>query len=156
MQFKLPIKRIMRQAAALVTGLLVLPQMAAAVEQAASVQKALPHSSAGQMVKMVIGLLFVLLLIFFLAWVVKRYLGVGLTSNAALKTVAGIAVGQKERVVLVQVGERQLLIGVAPGQVNMLHALEKGDEIKPAASDEARKGVFAEKLKNSLSMMDKK
>ncbi|HHJ80199.1 MAG TPA: flagellar biosynthesis protein FliO, partial [Candidatus Tenderia electrophaga] len=71
-----------------------------------------------------------------------------------LKTIAGVSVGQKERVVLVQIGERQILVGVAPGQVNMLYALEKGDEV--SVSDDAPKSAFAEKFKQSLTRLEKK
>ena len=45
--------------------------------------------------------------------------------NGALQVVTEIAVGQKERVVLVQVGKQQLLIGVAPGRVSTLHVLDE-------------------------------
>lgn len=129
----------------------LLPDLALAQAQADKVQNSLPHTSAEQMIKMVLGLLFVLLLIFLLAWLFKRYLGGGVISNASLKAIASVSVGQKERVVLVQVGERQLLVGVAPGQVNMLYPLEKGEEIRlPQAYD---KSPFAEKLRQSLARM---
>lgn len=130
----------------------LLPGLALAQGQADKVQNSLPHTSAEQMIKMVLGLLFVLLLIFLLAWLFKRYLGGGVISNASLKAIAGVSVGQKERVVLVQVGERQLLLGVAPGQVNMLYPLEKGEEIK--LPETHGKSPFAEKLRQSLTRMD--
>lgn len=123
-------------------------------EKISHIQKTVPHSSPEQMIKMVLGLLLVLVLIFFLAWLFKKFIGVGLISNAKLRAVAGISVGQKERVVLVQVGERQILVGVSPGQVNMLHALEKGEEI--SFSEKSGDTGFSEKLKQSLSRLEKK
>ncbi len=131
-----------------------MPGIVFAQEKTDAVQKTLSHTSADQMIKMVLGLLFVLVLIFLLAWLFKKYMGIGVISNSSLKAIAGVSVGQKERVVLVQVGERQILVGVSPGQVNMLHALEKGEELK--LSDEPNKGLFAEKLKQSLSGFEKK
>ncbi len=140
---------------AIIVGFSLLPSTSAlAEEKLEPIQKGLPHSSSEQMIKMVLGLLFVLVLIFFLAWLFKRFLGVGLIANAKLRAIAGVSVGQKERVVLVQVGERQILVGVSPGQVNMLHALEKGEEVR--LSDEPNKGMFAEKFKQSISRLDKK
>lgn len=133
---------------------IMMPGLVLAQEQVDTVKKALPHTSADQMIKMVLGLLFVLVLIFLLAWLFKKYLGAGFISNAALKTIAGVSVGQKERVVLVQVGERQIVVGVASGQVNLLHLVEKGEEVK--LSGEPNKGLFAEKLKQSLSGLEKK
>jgi hypothetical protein len=41
----------------------------------------------------------------------------------AIEILADVAVGAKERAVLVQVGRQQLLLGVAPGRVNTLHVL---------------------------------
>jgi flagellar protein FliO/FliZ len=35
-----------------------------------------------------------------------------------MKVLGGISVGQRERLVLVQIGSKQLLVGVAPGSVN--------------------------------------
>ncbi len=129
--------------------------VAFAVEETTVItQKALPHTNADQMIKMVLGLLFVLMLIFLLAFLFKKYIGSSFIANNSLKTIAGVAVGQKERVVLVQVGERQVLVGVSPGQVSMLYALEKGEEV--TVSNEMGKSAFADKLKQSLKRLEKK
>lgn len=126
----------------------------AAEESASVVQKTLPHTGSEQLIKMVLGLLFVLMMIFLLAFLFKKYVGSNFIVNTSLKTIAGVSVGQKERVVLVQVGERQVLVGVAPGQVNMLYALEKGEEV--SVNNEMPKSAFAEKFKQSLTRLEKK
>ena len=41
-----------------------------------------------------------------------------------MRVVSALSVGMREKVVLVQVGEEQLLLGVAPGRVNVLHQFE--------------------------------
>ena len=112
------------------------------------------YSPAGQIMKMIVGLVIVLIMIFVVAWLVRNYMGFNPAQNATLKTVAGVLVGQKERVVLVQVGERQVLIGVAPGQINLLHVIEKGEEVTVAAQQPL--SPFAEKLKRSLGRFEKK
>ena len=119
-----------------------------AAEELLQTQGALPNSTSEQLIKTVLGLVFVLILIFVVAWVARNYLGMNMTSNASLKTIAGISVGQKERVVLVQVGDRQVLLGVAPGNVNMLHILEEGSEVN--VNEAIVKSAFAEKLKLSM------
>lgn len=111
------------------------------------------YSPVGQIMKMIVGLVIVLIMIFAVAWLARNYMGFNPSSNAALKPLAGVLVGQKERVVLVQVGERQLLIGVAPGQINLLHVIEKGEEVTIAA--EQPLSPFAEKLKRSLGRIEK-
>jgi len=133
---------------------LILPSAVFAAESVMTPGKALPHTSTEQMMKMVFGLMFVLVMIFILAWLFKKYLGVGVASNSALKAIAGLAVGQKERIVLIQVGERQILVGVSPGRINMLHAIEKGEEVHISSQDS--RNTFSEKLKNSIAGLEKK
>lgn len=111
------------------------------------------YSPAGQIIKMAIGLVIVLVMIFLLAWLARNYMGFNPSSNTSLKPLAGVLVGQKERVVLMQVGERQILIGVAPGQINLLHVIEKGDEVTVAVENSL--SPFAEKLKRSLGRFEK-
>ncbi len=52
-----------------------------------------------------------------------RFGGAQGVAQGSLRVVASLAVGQRERAVVVQVGERQLLLGVAPGRVALLHEL---------------------------------
>ncbi len=106
------------------------------------------YSPVGQIMKMIVGLMVVLIMIFVVAWVARNYMGFNPSSNAELKSLAGVLVGQKERVVLVQVGVRQILIGVAPGQITLLHVLDKADEVTVESSQPL--SPFAEKLKNCL------
>jgi flagellar protein FliO/FliZ len=51
-------------------------------------------------------------------------------------------VGQRERVVLVEVADTWLVIGVAPGHVTALHSMPKGDIANEGNSDarDARQG----------------
>jgi flagellar protein FliO/FliZ len=80
---------------------------------------------AGSLTQVTLSLLLVLGIVFAAAWVTRRLRGFGKFGNGAVHVVTEIAVGTKERVVLVQVGKQQLLIGVAPGRVSTLHVLEE-------------------------------
>lgn len=83
--------------------------------------------SSGSMVQVVVSLLFVLAAIVLVAWILKR---INMPQNApgsALKVVSGVAVGQRERVVLIEVNDTWLVVGVAPGQVTALHSMPKND-----------------------------
>ena len=68
----------------------------------------------------VFSLLFIVLLIFGLAWMVRRLGSVSALGNQSLKVVAGLSVGTREKVVLIEVGGQQVLVGVAPGRVSHL------------------------------------
>ena len=70
-----------------------------------------------------LALLIVLAAVFVLAWLVRRMRGFGSRVGTAIDVLAEIPLGQKERAVLLKVGQIQLLVGVAPGRVNTLHVL---------------------------------
>ena len=80
----------------------------------------------GGMLQMMVGLLLVLAVIVAIAWLLKRFALNHGTPNGNIKVIAGAAVGQRERVVLVEVNGTWLVLGVAPGQVRTLHTMPKG------------------------------
>ena len=71
------------------------------------------------------SLLVVLGLIVVLGWLSRRLhrLAPG-TRQRALRLVDALPVGARERIVLVEVGGQQLLVGLAPGRVQTLHVLD--------------------------------
>jgi len=75
------------------------------------------------------GLLLVIVAIFGSAWAYRRYGNMSPVSNDALRVIGGVSMGQKERVVLMQVGEEQILLGVSPGRIQRLHVLEKNIDV---------------------------
>ncbi len=136
-----------------ICALMLWPGMTFAEQAAEVAVKSAAFSPADQIIKMVVGLIIVLVMIFAIAWLARNHMGFNPTSNAALKPIAGVSIGQKERVVLLQVSDRQVLVGVAPGSVNMLYVLDKESEVK--VSDSNNKSLFAEKLKASLGKLEK-
>jgi flagellar protein FliO/FliZ len=70
-------------------------------------------------------LLVVIGLILLLAFLAKRVGGIQLQNAGAIKILSMMPVGNKERIALIQVGNKQLLIGIAPGRVNTLLVLEE-------------------------------
>ena len=73
---------------------------------------------------MILSLLMVLALIVICAFVLKRF---NLTQQGVsqLKMVTSLSLGAKERVVVIQAGEQQLLLGVTAQQVTLIARLEK-------------------------------
>ncbi len=84
-----------------------------------------PALSTGSYIQMILGLIFVVLLIFALAWLVRRMGRLQSVIGGSMKLLGGLSLGQRERAVLVQVGETQMLLGVAPGSVRTLHVFDK-------------------------------
>ena len=96
--------------------------------------------------QMTLGLLFVLALIVGTAWIVKRSGKFHMAAGGGLRILGGLSMGSRERVVLIQAGDTQLLLGVAPGRVQTLHVLDK-----PLQSQAAAAGGFAEQLGRVLN-----
>jgi flagellar protein FliO/FliZ len=93
---------------------------------ATAVDTAPAVSTAGSLLQVFIGLLAVLLLIAVTAWLAKR-LGVNRGGGGSVaQVVSSTAVGTRERVVIVEIGETWLVVGVAAGSVNALTTLPKG------------------------------
>jgi len=101
------------------------------------------------LVRLTLGLGVVVLAILGLGWLLRRT-GAGVAGGVAgqLRLLGGLSVGNRERVVLVQVGERQLLLGVAPGRVQTLHVLE--ENLEPARGDAAGGEDFATRLRGLM------
>lgn len=78
-----------------------------------------------------LGLVAVLALFFLCVWGLRKAAGFGGVNDAGKMRVLGaVALGMREKVVLVQVGKTQLILGVTPGRIETLHVLE-GDDCLP-------------------------
>jgi flagellar protein FliO/FliZ len=84
-------------------------------------------SPSGGVLKMVLGLAIVLAVMALITWLLKRMMpGVGSNKQSVVRIVGGVSVGSRERIVVVEVAGRWLVVGVAPGQVNSIANLEIG------------------------------
>ncbi|MGS0673871.1 flagellar biosynthetic protein FliO [Shewanella sp. 0m-4] len=105
-------------------------QLVLAGVSSAAAQAETPASptSIATLSSMVGGLILVLLLIFFLAYLVRRFNLVP-SSQGVLKTIAVTPLGQKEKLVLVEVAGQQYLLGVTQQQVSLIDKLAQPVEI---------------------------
>jgi flagellar protein FliO/FliZ len=85
-----------------------------------------PGVGAGSMLQFALGLMLVLGLIVAAGWFMKRF-SIGPSAAGLVKVIAGASVGQRERVVVVEVGDTWMVLGVAPGRVNALHTMPRGE-----------------------------
>jgi flagellar protein FliO/FliZ len=106
---------------------------------------------AGGLAQVTLALLVVLVAVFAVAWVVRRMRGFGNRVGGAIDVIADIPLGAKERAVLLKVGQKQILVGVAPGRVNLLHVLEEPlDLTKPATGPTDSRPNFKSLMLRSL------
>jgi flagellar protein FliO/FliZ len=99
--------------------------------------------AATNLLQLLFGLIVVLIAIGVTAFLLRR-LGRLPQGAGALRVVAGLNLGARERAVLIQVGDKQILLGVAPGRVETLHVLERPVDSGVTPSGPA--GGFAERL----------
>lgn len=104
--------------------------------------------SASSIANMVMGLGLVLVLIFLMAWVVKRMGGMQLSGSQKIKLLSGLSLGAREKVILIQVENKRLVLGVAQGQVSTLHVLDGEFE---SSDNEDDKPDFKEKLLQAIN-----
>jgi flagellar protein FliO/FliZ len=110
--------------------------------------------SAGSMVQVTLGLLVVLGLMAGAAWLLKR-MGVGNAgAGSVAKVVGGVSVGNRERVMVVEVGDQWIVVGVAQGRVNALSTMPRQEV--PAASLHTAPANFSAWLKQSLEKRNEK
>lgn len=95
---------------------------------------ALPGSGVAQVSQVSLGLVAVLAIIFVIAWLMRRLRLFPVKGQATLQVVQGLNLGPKERAVILTVENRRLLLGVAPGCVNLLAELSP---VSPSAGSDA-------------------
>lgn len=104
----------------------------------------------GTLLQMGVVLLLVIGLLLGLAWLLRRAGIAQGTANGQLRVIGAVSVGQRERVVLVQVGQEQLVLGVTAAEVNLLHLLPEPIDVM-ATTENASVGIgFAQRLQQAI------
>ncbi|MDP3617437.1 MAG: flagellar biosynthetic protein FliO [Rhodoferax sp.] len=122
------------------------------------VPEAAPSYGAAGLLQAGFGLALVLALIFLCAWALRRFGLQQIGGNRLLKVVSSVMVGQRERVVVVEVGDAWLVLGVAAGQVSALHSMaaQHQPQALSAQAANASSGVsaFSQTLRQSLQHLN--
>ncbi len=108
-------------------------------------------SMLGQMMAV---LLLVIILLLAIAWVLKRAGVAQGALNGQLAVIGAVSVGQREKVVLIQAGQEQLLVGVTANEINLLHLLSEPIVMDANASSSSTFNLgesFAQKLNQAIS-----
>jgi flagellar protein FliO/FliZ len=113
--------------------LLLLSTAASAAPGApASAVAATGPASAGSLLQVLFGLIVVLGLMALCAWMLRRFSASKTTGGTSIRIVGGVSVGTRERVMVVEVGDQWIVVGVAPGRVTSLSTMPK-QEATPAS-----------------------
>lgn len=102
---------------------------------------------AAGLLQVLASLAFILGVIVALAWLAARLRLTPRSASSGVRVLADVAVGPKERVVLVKVGDAQALVGVGADGVRSLQLLERTIELP---LDDAGSTAFADRLKSLM------
>ena len=100
---------------------LLWPAASCGDELAGRPATAAPLFEAGLLSNTLLALLLVLALIGAMLWALRRLGQARMSGSGALRVVAGLPLGMRERVVLMQAGDTRLLLGITPGRIETLH-----------------------------------
>ena len=104
---------------------------------------------ASSVLQVLLGLGVVLGMVFVAAWAIRRFNPNVAPGSGALRIVAGTAVGNRERVLLLEVNDTWLVVGVAPGRVSQIHSMPRPENFPVGQTPGAPSG-FAVWLKQTL------
>ncbi len=104
--------------------------------------------SSPYLMKLTGGLLLVVAIILVLAWLVKKFNLNQQSQSGLIRIIAGLTIGTRDRIVLLQVGEEQILLGLTPGRIEKLHTLAEPVEAPDAKLAPAS---FAAKLNRLMN-----
>ncbi len=80
---------------------------------------------ASELVSLGSSLIVIVVAIVALGWLYSRSRSLGRGNNDVINVVASRALGTRERLLLVEVAEQQLLVGMTANQVQTLHVFDK-------------------------------
>ena len=90
-------------------------------------------ATAGSLLQTIFALIIVLGLLAGVAWFMKRFGPKPGGGVAGLKIVGALNLGGRERILVVEVGDKWVVVGASPGRINTLATLER-QELAPGQS----------------------
>ncbi|MGU7813460.1 flagellar biosynthetic protein FliO [Burkholderia sp. AW49-1] len=136
---------------------------AGAIASSVTVGSAVPSLGVGAVLQTLLGLAVVIGLVFGCAWLARRFGFQPARRGGPLKVVSSVGLGAKESATIVEIGDTWLVLGVAPGNVRLLHTLPAGsaavttapasaDAPAGVASDErGQPGTFGARFRDALA-----
>ncbi|RJF98662.1 flagellar biosynthetic protein FliO [Noviherbaspirillum saxi] len=122
---------------------------------AQAAESAAPAASAGSLFQVLLGLALVLGLMAAAAWLLKRMGVAGAAGSNVARVVGGVNVGNRERVLVVEVADQWIVVGVAPGRVNALSTMPK-QESAPTIEALPQQANFSSWLKQTIDKRNAK
>ncbi|MBR8133385.1 flagellar biosynthetic protein FliO [Burkholderia ambifaria] len=133
---------------------------AGSIASSVMVGSAAPSLGVGAVLQTLVGLAVVIGLVFGCAWLARRFGFQPARRGGPLKVVSSVGLGAKESATIVEIGDTWLVLGVAPGNVRLLHTLPAGSAVAPASADlpvgtpsadRGQSGTFGARFRDALA-----
>lgn len=97
-----------------------------------------PGVSDSAIVQMLLGLTLIIGFLFAGAYLLRKLNGGrSFGHTGPMRIVGGLMISARERIVLLEVGDEWIVIGIVPGQIKTLHTLPKGEIQAPGGSEKS-------------------
>ncbi len=127
-----------------------VPLILATLGSSAFAAETAPVSPSGGFLQIATALLLVLGLVVMAAWLMRRLGPMNAGNKIPVKIIGGISVGNRERVMVVEVGDQWLILGVTASNINNLGSMPKQQELLNQSAQIAANDPFSAWLKRTL------
>jgi len=113
-----------------------------------------PVSYSTNFIQMMTGLFLIVFMIVGVVWLMKKIGYKGYSASGLIKIKSCLPISTKEKILLIQVGEEQVLIGTAPGFIGHIKTIEKPIETtseNAGFTSSPVSSAFADKLKSIIN-----
>ncbi|MES2104181.1 MAG: flagellar biosynthetic protein FliO [Pseudomonadota bacterium] len=107
-------------------------------------------SPTAGLLQIFLGLVAVLALMAFAAWAFKRIGPVTSGNKVAVKIVGGVNVGNRERIMVVEVADQWIVVGITASQINTLSTMPKQANLVEQQDDAQPVNQFSTWLKRTM------
>lgn len=90
----------------------------------------------GYIVKILGSLILVILMIVTMLYLMKRFSFKGSVIQGNVRILSALSIGPRERIMLIQAGEEQILVGSTPSSIRPLHVLKENVDVATNGSGE--------------------
>lgn len=115
-------------------------------------------SASASLIQVTVALMLMVGLILGLAWLMKRFANPLFQQQKHLRLIASLSLGVKEKIILVEVSGKQLVLGVTPQQITSLHVIDnpvQDEQITNVEKSPSEKNItsdFSKKLMEILKV----
>jgi flagellar protein FliO/FliZ len=116
----------------------------------ASAAEATAISPVAGLFQILLGLAAVLTLMAVAAWLFKKIGPVNTGNQLPVKVIGGVSVGNRERIMVVEVADQWIVVGITAQQINTLSTMPKQEKLVETSSTLLKENQFSSWLKRTM------